>query len=62
MAERESKPEFLDRTCCQRLMGERLEPLDGIYRGKTHSQGFIHITEPPIQDVDERRAQGFNGN
>ena len=43
-------------------MGERLEPLNGIYRGKTQSQGFIQIAEPPTQNVDECRAQGFNAS
>src|SRR5271154_899551 len=41
-------------------MGQRPEPLNGIYRGKTHSQGFVQIAEPPAQNVDECRAQGFN--
>ncbi len=41
-------------------MGERPEPLNGIYRGKTRSQGFVQTAEPPAQNVDERRAQGFN--
>ena len=41
-------------------MGELPEPLNGIYRGKTQSQGFIQIAEPPAQNVDKCRAQGFN--